>query len=345
MTTAYLSLLLVILHYVLGGTQDGLLNRIDRGFLGKIPIRKWCKPNKRFVLTIRRAVLIFSDQQAVTGIALLASGYIQLSQGIITYDWRMIVRLSWYSSLTHLTTLTMLRQHFRNNRGARIGRAIIMSVMAILLVLALLPSGDALSSPAEPALCAFNRLMARDPQNRYEFEPLYNGPAMIISITILFSGYLTRFVRLSESGSNSVRKWIRIKPGHVFTTARTTTLQQADKTSLHLWYLVCTLSYILIEVSYVVLRAIADISESLLWEVCDRFRRTHSLPSTISNMQILISDDAGNVAHICLGLGYLGFRHGPHSSRLFKERLEFWPNIPTPFVDPPTAQYHRNLSW
>ena len=148
-----------------------------------------------------------------------------------------------------------------------------MSVMAVLLVLALLPSGDTIKSPTEPALCVFRGLVGRDPQDRYEFDAYYSGPAMIISITILFSGYLTRFVRLSESGSNSIRKWIRIKPGHIITKARITILQQANKTSLHPWYLVCTSSFVFIEISYVLLRAIADIFESLLWEVCNRFHR------------------------------------------------------------------------
>ena len=113
---------------------------------------------------------MFSDQQVVTGLALLLSGYSQLSSGLSVYHWQIIIYLAWFSSLTHMTTLTILRQLFHDSHEVRIWRLVLMSLMIVMLCIGLLPTGDAIwennlgigSFTSEvPAICFFKRLFSR----------------------------------------------------------------------------------------------------------------------------------------------------------------------------------------
>lgn len=52
-----------------------------------------------------------SDLQILTGISILISGYAQLECGLSCYHWQVLVYLAWFSSLTHLSCLTLLRNY------------------------------------------------------------------------------------------------------------------------------------------------------------------------------------------------------------------------------------------
>ena len=133
MTTAYLTLAFVVVYYLMGCIEENFLNEIDKTIIAKLSLRRHAKSIQRVELTLRRAVLMFSDQQIVTGIALLASGYSQLNRDITVYHWQILMYLAWFSSLTHLTTLTVLRQYFRENFAARFWRSILMLVTVTML--------------------------------------------------------------------------------------------------------------------------------------------------------------------------------------------------------------------
>ena len=107
--SAYLTLLLVVVHYAMGCVPSQFLNGFDKGVLRTVWRLARFRPSRLWEPPLRNAVLMLSDQQLVTGIALLASGYSQLSYGLSSYHWQLIVYLAWFSSLTHLTTLTALR--------------------------------------------------------------------------------------------------------------------------------------------------------------------------------------------------------------------------------------------
>lgn len=51
-------------------------------------------------------ILNFSDQQVVLGIAVLIAGVSQLSSGLDSYHWSTVLNLAWFSSFTHILTLT-----------------------------------------------------------------------------------------------------------------------------------------------------------------------------------------------------------------------------------------------
>ena len=263
--TAYLTLLFVSVYYSIGGVHEDFLNEIDRGLIGMLWRRAHSKPVKTWEPTLRTAVLMFSDQQLVTGIALLISGYAQLRCGLSAYHWQMILYLAWFSCLTHLTTLTMLRKYFRDNPGPRLWRAALMLVMVTMLGFGLLPSGDGLwlYEPSIPALCYFRRLIARSPEERFEFDP-YNTVSMLISILVLFSGYLTRLIKLSEQATAFTKLWIRTKPGKMLKNALNTSSHRAEKPNAVIYW---RLIHLILETVYFLLRGYSDIYESILWEV------------------------------------------------------------------------------
>ena len=276
LATAYLAFIIVSVYYLVGYVPDDLLNSIDRGIIDTLWRKASSKPAKTWEPILRSAVLMFSDQQLVTGLALLISGYVQLRCGISTYHWQTIIYLAWFSSLTHLTTLTILRQYFRDNPAPRLWRGVLMLVMVTMLGFALLPSGDQLwftfnsitgynYSGQLPALCFFRRLVARSPEERFVFNP-YTTSSMLISLLVLFSGYLTRLVKLSRRATTFTHVWIRTKPGRMLKSALRTSTQRAEKSNT-VMFIYWRLQYFVLETAHILLRACFDIYESLLWEV------------------------------------------------------------------------------
>ena len=189
------------------------------------PSPEWKKP-------LGEAVLMFSDQQIVTGIALLASGYSQLPSGLDAYHWQILVYLAWFSSFTHLTTLTVLRNYFHDHPATRLWRIILMIVTVSMLGIALLPTGNQwwlsrlwtsaglADTFGVPALCFFQARNLK--QQAFGMSPSESAEqplSMIISISVLFFGYVTRMVKLWPEASNFTRSWLRTKPGNAIKRA------------------------------------------------------------------------------------------------------------------------------
>lgn len=261
----------------MGYIEDDYMNEIDGWVINRFSPSKYFKSWPRLETTLRRVVLAFSDQQAVTGIALLGSGYGSLNTGIDSYHWQILVYLVWFSSLTHLTTLTVLRRHFLHNPAARLGRAVLMFITVAMLAVALLPTGDTLwsfgddgsyqQSQGVPALCYFRRLGSHEHQKQFDvYSPGFIS--MIISIFILASGYLTRAVKLSNRASNITKAWFNEKPSHSLLHLRDCALERLERpvpTSRKIQWVV---GYILIETFNVWFKVLYDIYASMLWEVC-----------------------------------------------------------------------------
>ena len=245
------------------------MNPIDKGILSR---KARLNPAKTWETTFRTAILMFSDQQIVTGIALLISGYAQITSGLSIYHWQIVVYLAWFSSLTHLTTLTFLRQYFRDSPGPRLWRTVLMVIMVMMLGIALLPTGDAfwlgdgesLPYSRMPVSCYFKRLVARSPDDRFQVDGL-NTPSMLISLAVLCSGYLTRLVRLSQKATTFTKSWIRTKPSRILKDWINDSVQRAGRAKANIYW---RLKHLVLETIYVLLRATFDIFESTLWEVC-----------------------------------------------------------------------------
>lgn len=207
----------------------------------------------------------------MTAIGILTSGYAQLLCGHSVYHWEIIIYLAWHSSLTHLTTLAFLREYFHNNAVARIWRAILMLSIAIMLSVALLPTGDRRWVPnvsddmkTLSAWCASKRLVRQKPSERFQVEAVWTSE-MLSSIMVLSSSYFTRLTKLSGRATAFVKLWMKTKPGNLIKFALNKSVQRAIKPHASGYW---RLKHFVMETMYILLRVLFDVIESLLWEVC-----------------------------------------------------------------------------
>ncbi|KAJ5804947.1 hypothetical protein N7474_010834, partial [Penicillium riverlandense] len=155
----------------------------------------------RLESSLTKCVLSMSDLQIATGIAILVSGYAQLPCGLSCYHWQIMGRLAWFSSLTHLSCLTMLRNYLCNRSAQRQWRLLSMLALLILLVVAMVPTGSyewsvsnntyqSFPHPSDYAICHFSQL------------PRVGTAATVsMSIFVLLStlGFLIRVVKLHNT--------------------------------------------------------------------------------------------------------------------------------------------------
>lgn len=210
----------------------------------------------------------------------MASGYFQLcagdsNTGIASYDWQIVVYLAWFSSLTHLTTLTALRRYMVENPIIRIWRLLLMLIIVVMLVIALIPTmqlGWFYSSGffnqyggGAYAGCYYRSLG----QPHYQADT--NGLiSLIISLIVLVAGYTSKTIKLFPRKSNSVRWFFRTVPGNWWKRR----LDKLYRRSRQKHRRRCLASLYRIRYKWelsmmIVVRAFLDIYYSVVWEVCD----------------------------------------------------------------------------
>ena len=190
--------------------QEKASNPVDCLFLTVVSGIEGFNPSKKWVEALQGAILIFSDLQMVTGIAVLASGYSQLPCGLASYHWQITVDLAWFSSTTHLTTLTCLRRHLQERPAVRVGRIICMGMMAVMLGVALGSTGYVLESSLDaafPAWCLFHPSLI--PKSVEYSDGLgayttYNAVYVAVAAAFLTVSYLTRMIQLFPTILNGV---------------------------------------------------------------------------------------------------------------------------------------------
>jgi hypothetical protein len=149
-----------------------------------------------------------SDLQILTGTSILISGYVQLHCGLSAFHWQIIVFLAWFSSITHLSCLTFLRNYLYNRPAERAWRLVAMFLMLVMLLVAMIPtgaynwtdfyySGDGYPTPApsDYAIC-YLRPDGNDDQLTFA--------TMVISVILLALGFIYRVIRMHESLSVTI---------------------------------------------------------------------------------------------------------------------------------------------
>jgi hypothetical protein len=122
--------------YFCGFIPADLINDFDQKFLRVRP-----RASKTWAKALEKGVLVFSDQQIITGIAVLIAGFIQMGT-ISVYPWQIVVDLAWMSSNVHLTSLTFLSNYSLANHTLRTCRMVGMLALFGLLLAALVPTVD-----------------------------------------------------------------------------------------------------------------------------------------------------------------------------------------------------------
>ncbi|CAC9887722.1 unnamed protein product [Aureobasidium pullulans] len=150
--SAYVSFTAVLVAYVTGMLEDELLTTVDRRIM-RIKSRKDKHP--RIHETIQHIVLLLSDQQIVTGIAIMAAGFVGLRGGQMSvYHYQIVLYLAWLSSSVHLSALTLLRPFLNKHQGLRAWRLLGMIVPEAYTSLpdAIQPTGWGI-----PAICFWGK--------------------------------------------------------------------------------------------------------------------------------------------------------------------------------------------
>ncbi|KFY08186.1 hypothetical protein V492_06453 [Pseudogymnoascus sp. VKM F-4246] len=301
---AYVTLILLVLRYLIGDlgdtNLDGSANPIDHGFLSffwgvlrfmwGLP-RKWAllrrllpplkKPSARFGAPLKQAILTMSDAQIATGLSILIGGYSQVNCGLSIYHWHMVVHLAWFSSVTHLTTLTFLRRYIHDNHKIRILRLVLMLALMLMVAVALVPTswdcGMPTSTmappffPGSPAKCCLSRAPT--------FKGTYasgddlksvdksNFMTMLLSEVLLISSTLTRVIKLFRRSSEFAITWLRHKPARMCRHVTKELEERYDNSNLKSARGMYIAGHCAIMAFMAFARAIYDFVDSILFEI------------------------------------------------------------------------------
>ncbi|KAF5677349.1 hypothetical protein FHETE_1862 [Fusarium heterosporum] len=148
--TASITIIAVIVAYLSDSIEGKFINELDRMVIGwsmtTFPflwacIRgqpgsdhgKACKTSPEWKEAVLQFILTLSDQQLVTGLAILISG-IANQNSLYGYEYTIMTCLAWFSSTTHLATMDALRSYFTKHKSVRNIRVIgIITVLFMLI--------------------------------------------------------------------------------------------------------------------------------------------------------------------------------------------------------------------
>ncbi|KAK0113060.1 ADP-ribosylation factor GTPase activating protein, ER-Golgi transport [Cadophora gregata] len=140
----------------------------------------------------------FSDQQVITGISIIVGGVSQLQWGISIYHWQSVVNFAWLSTITHIMTLSVLRNEIRANKTIRFVRFVAIGILIMTLISVSYPIGytsspdmypDRSLASGFPAWCLYENLLY---PNSSGAKPEYNWLYFVVAATFLGFSYVTR---------------------------------------------------------------------------------------------------------------------------------------------------------
>jgi len=136
--SAYMTFAAVLLAYMTGMVENELLSVVDRKLFR---IRSRIQRHPRIQVALRKFVLSISDQQIVTGIAIMAAGLRGLAKGTIsTYHYQIVLYLAWLSSSVHLSAISLLTPYLSKYQGLRTWRLVGMLALLVMLLVGLVPT-------------------------------------------------------------------------------------------------------------------------------------------------------------------------------------------------------------
>ncbi|KAI1842380.1 hypothetical protein JX266_011421 [Neoarthrinium moseri] len=150
--SAYVTFFAVLTAYISGLVDRSLLGPIDTEVFCITPFMphrpsNWSRAQKY----LRKGVLALSDQQIVTGVAIMGAGFQGLRTGSMSvYHFQVVLYLAWMSSSVHLSGTTLLQSYLHKRRGILIWRLSGMMTLLIMLIIGLVPTlwGDGVGPDA-----------------------------------------------------------------------------------------------------------------------------------------------------------------------------------------------------
>lgn len=231
----------------------------------------------RWSYALEIVIIGLSDQQIITGLSIIVGGLTQLGWGLESYHFHTIASLAWFSTITHLLTLTILRDEVRSKRPIRYFRLFGMGLLAVMLICISTPLGYFASYTPPwyslPAWCLYhadiewNRLFRTNDYEEFKSEKTYNWAFIAFTMGLLVYSFCTRAILLCKNGSSHVVfcmppgqpwRWIESKMGKFRGngTGRRAIVRKARTA----WYKVLRANYVLIIATH-------ELYRSRLWEV------------------------------------------------------------------------------
>ncbi|KAK8023054.1 Vanillyl-alcohol oxidase [Apiospora marii] len=244
MLSAYLTFAAVLAAYLFGLVDSGLLSPVDRRvfrirpYISRSTIAATAAgdhggghqhqyqqqrqreeeqptPSKlkmKAEACVRTAVLAMSDQQIVTGIAIMGAGFQGLRTGTLSaYHYQIVLYLAWMSSSVHLTAITVLASYLKSHRGVLAWRLTGMLVLFAMLVVGLVPTisndwgifwwpniDDDKTGWAIPARCFWGDVRGGAV-----------SPDAPLGFVILSVSYLWKMGQLFSSSRGAYHRWFR----------------------------------------------------------------------------------------------------------------------------------------
>ena len=200
--TACAVLILALVAYTGGFLPAHFLRRIDR----RIFRAKSRREHSPWRTVIENVMLALSDQQLVTGFALLVAGYYEMMNNDLSiYYWQIVVYLAWLSSSVHIASLTILRDVLSKSPRLRNIRVAGMVALLILLIAAMWPTRfeDGLYYPGVPSKCYWK-------SRQVVLENI--DPNWVFSMAAVLFAYVWKLSQLFATSRGLVRRCLVAKP-------------------------------------------------------------------------------------------------------------------------------------
>ncbi|KAF7515230.1 hypothetical protein G7054_g14680 [Neopestalotiopsis clavispora] len=143
--SAYITFIAILAAYIFGLVDEELLNEVDQRLFR---VRAYntgatfsTAPRAKVHKCVHHVIIVLSDQQMFTGIAIMSAGFRGLqSRDISVYHFQIVLYLAWMSSSVHLSAVTLLGSYLRQHRGILLWRFAGMLVLLVMLIVALVPT-------------------------------------------------------------------------------------------------------------------------------------------------------------------------------------------------------------
>ncbi|KAF4550757.1 Hypothetical protein D9617_16g015470 [Elsinoe fawcettii] len=227
----------------------------------------------------QNAMLVLSDQQLVTGIAILVAALVNM-RDISSFHYSFSLQLAWLSSNVHLSAMLILREYLRKHPRYMKLRLGGMIMLFLLLMVALIPTHmeayqrDVLAitralTKSVPARCFWQVAATRKaPETPF---PIRNSPAdalfrngvnvdgqSIFSAMILAGTFFWRLLGMFDTSRNGFRSFFQERPGR-FLERHITRMASMRGTSFRVF----TIPRISLIIIYLL--------HTLLWDTLDSF--------------------------------------------------------------------------
>ncbi|XP_044724073.1 uncharacterized protein HRG_01969 [Hirsutella rhossiliensis] len=177
-------------------------------------------------------IITMCDLQIFTGAGILISGFLSLYDNLAAYHWQIVVYLAWFSTVSHLAGLTVIRSYLHAFPRKRNIRLVLVVVVLLLLLVAMAPTQffawrGTVSRilPGTAAICYFDLGLARHMWSKaveldhdeskganpisFDFELGRGVQQVVFAAILLIFGLFTRVVKAFSPLSRLFSEMIR----------------------------------------------------------------------------------------------------------------------------------------